>query len=205
MSFTLPALYPITDVRLSGLSHAEQVERLIAGGATLIQLREKHASPRDFYKDAEAALRIAHGHGVRIIINDRVDLALALRADGVHLGQDDLPPTAARELLGKNAIIGYSTHNIAQAKDALSLPIDYLAIGPVYSTSSKENPDPVVGIDGLRSVRLAVGGLPLVAIGGITRARASEVLAAGADSIACISELLSPPENIEVNTREFLA
>lgn len=205
MSFTLPRLYPITDVRLSGLSHAEQVERLIAGGATLIQLREKHASPRDFYKDAEAAIRIAHAHGARIIINDRVDVALALRADGVHLGQDDLPARAARELLGKKAIIGYSTHNTAQATDTLSMPIDYLAIGPVYSTSSKENPDPVVGIDGVRRVRLAVGSFPVVAIGGITRARAGEVLAAGADSIACISELLSPPENIEMNTRKFLA
>lgn len=204
MSFTLPRLYPITDVRISGLSHAEQVERLIAGGATLIQLREKHASPRDFYKDAEAALRIARAHGVRIIINDRVDLALALRADGVHLGQDDLPPSAAREMLGPKAIVGYSTHTIAQAMDALSMPIDYLAIGPVYSTSSKENPDPVVGLDGLRSVRLAVGGFPLVAIGGITRARADAVLAAGADSIACISGLLSPPQTIEEKTRAFL-
>jgi len=204
MSFTLPRLYPITDTRISGLSHAEQVERLIAGGATLIQLREKHASPRDFYCDAEAAMRIARARGVRLIINDRVDLALALGADGVHLGQDDLPADAARRLLGAEAIIGFSTHSVAEAVDALDLPIDYLAIGPVFATSSKENPDPVVGLDSLRRVRKAIGHLPLVAIGGITRERASEVFDAGADALACISEILSPPEAIEEKFRHFL-
>ena len=100
MSFKLPTVYPITDVQLSGLSHAEQVARLIAGGATLIQLREKHLAPHDFYRDAGAALRIARKHGVRLIINDRVDIALALGADGVHLGQTDLPPAAARHRTG---------------------------------------------------------------------------------------------------------
>ena len=204
MSFTLPRLYPITDVLLSKLSHTQQVKHLIAGGATLIQLREKNASPREFYADAMTALQIAHERGAQLIINDRVDLALALKADGVHLGQDDMPPEAARELLGEDAIIGYSTHNIAQAVDALSLPVDYLAIGPIYDTSSKENPDPVVGIDGLRRVRVATGRLPLVAIGGITRERASEVFEAGADSVACISALLSSPELIEERVREFL-
>src|SRR5712691_2098275 len=99
MSFKLPAVYPITDVRLSGLSHAEQVAQLIEGGATLIQLREKDQAPRDFYRDAAAALSIAKQHDVQLIINDRVDIALALGADGVHLGQTDLPPAAARRLL----------------------------------------------------------------------------------------------------------
>jgi thiamine-phosphate pyrophosphorylase len=204
MSFALPKIYPITDVRLTGLSHADQVERLIAGGATLIQLREKHASPRDFYADAEAALRIARARGVRLIINDRADLALALKADGVHLGQDDLPPEAARELLGTNAIIGYSTHSIAQASAAVTLPIDYLAIGPIYDTSSKENPEPVVGLEGLHRVRVAIGKLPLVAIGGITLELSRRVLEAGADSVACISALLALPDEIEDRTREFL-
>lgn len=204
MSFALPKLYPITDVWLTGLSHADQVVRLIAGGATLIQLREKHASPRDFYADAEAALRTARESGVRLIVNDRADLALALKADGVHLGQDDLPPEAARELLGPHAIIGYSTHNIAQASAAARLPIDYLAIGPIYATSSKENPDSEVGLEGLRQVRVAIGKLPLVAIGGITIERSRDVLEAGADSVACISALLASPDEIEDRTREFL-
>jgi thiamine-phosphate pyrophosphorylase len=200
----LPKLYPITDVHLSGLSHASQVERLIAGGARLIQLREKRASPREFYLDAEAALGIARARGARLIINDRVDLALALKADGVHLGQDDLSPEAARRLLGEDAIIGYSTHNLAQATQAAQLPIDYLAVGPVHATSSKENPDPVIGLDGLRRVRQAVGQLTLVAIGGITQENARETLAAGADSLAVISALLAVPEEIEERTGRLL-
>src|SRR5918911_1376997 len=107
----LPKLYAITDGAHT-LTHAEQVARLCAGGTGLIQLRDKHASPREFYAAAEAALEVARAHGARVIINDRADIALALRADGVHLGQDDLDPTAARRLLGPDFIIGYSTHNI---------------------------------------------------------------------------------------------
>ena len=204
MALALPKLYPITDARLSGLSHAEQVESLIAGGATLIQLREKHAGPREFYSDALEALRIARAKGARIIINDRADVALALKADGVHLGQDDLPPEAARRLLGQKAIIGYSTHNVEQAASALSLPIDYLAIGPIFPTSTKENPDPLVGLEGLRRVRRAIGKLPLVAIGGITHESAPEALAAGADSVAVIGALLTDSTRIEERTRELL-
>src|SRR5688572_28055033 len=115
---SLPKLYPITDTRLSKLSHAEQVERLAAGGATLIQLREKTASPRDFYEAALAAMKIARALSVRIIINDRVDIAVAVGADGVHLGQQDLPPDRARPLLSSEAIVGFSTHNLKQALEA---------------------------------------------------------------------------------------
>jgi thiamine-phosphate pyrophosphorylase len=199
----LPKIYPITDRRLSGLSHAEQVRRLGAGGATLVQLREKHLSPREFYREAEDALRVARESGVRLIINDRADIALALGADGVHLGQDDLPPAAARELLGERAVIGFSTHNEEQAREAIELPVDYIAIGPVFQTSSKENPDPVVGLEGLRRVRQIVGQIPLVAIGGVSAENAREVLAAGADSLAVISLLLGEPEQIERRTREI--
>jgi thiamine-phosphate pyrophosphorylase len=201
----LPKLYPITDMRLTGLSHAEQVARLGAGGATLVQLREKHLSPREFYREALEALRVAKALNVRLIINDRADIALALHADGVHLGQDDLPPEAARRLLGPTAIIGFSTHNLEQAVAAMSLPIDYIAIGPIYSTSSKERPDPVVGLEGLRLVRQATGSTALVAIGGITREKAAAVVAAGADSVACIGTLLAPPQQIEKRTRELLS
>lgn len=205
MSFVLPKLYPITDVRLSGLTHAAQVARLVAGGASFVQLREKHASPREFYSDAEEALRLARAKGARLLINDRVDLALALGADGVHLGQDDVPPEAARKILGARAIIGYSTHNVEQARAAALLPLDYLALGPIYPTSSKENPDAVVGLEGLRRVREVAGDLPLVAIGGITRERARETLAAGADAVAVIGALVASPAEIEDRTREFLA
>jgi thiamine-phosphate pyrophosphorylase len=201
----LPKLYPITDVRLTGLRHAEQVARLGAGGAKLVQLREKYLSPSEFYGEALEALHVSRRLGLRLIINDRADIALALHADGVHLGQDDLPPEAARKLLGPTAIIGFSTHNTEQAIAAASLPVDYIAIGPIYATSSKEKPDPVVGLDGLRLVRQATGSVPLVAIGGITRENAPAVLAAGADSVACIGTLLKRPAEIEKRTRELLS
>src|SRR2546423_15657094 len=146
MPFELPKLYPITDRRLSGLSHAEQVARLCEGGARVVQLREKHLPPREFYREAEEALRVARARGAKLIINDRADIALALGADGVHLGQDDMPPEAARALLGEDAIIGFSTHNVAQAARAARLPVDYVAIGPVFATSSKESPGPAGGL-----------------------------------------------------------
>ncbi|HKC66203.1 MAG TPA: thiamine phosphate synthase, partial [Pyrinomonadaceae bacterium] len=183
MRINLPKLYPITDVRLCGLSHAEQVRRFSAGGANFIQLREKRRGAREFYREAEEALQIARSRNLRLIINDRVDIALALSADGVHLGQDDLPPAAARELLGEQAIIGFSTHNVEQAIEAARTPVDYIAIGPIFETKSKENPDPVVGLEGLRQVRKEIDQMPLVAIGGIRQENIREVLAAGADSV----------------------
>ncbi|MCA1593200.1 MAG: thiamine phosphate synthase [Acidobacteria bacterium] len=203
----MPKLYPVTDRLLSGLSHAEQVARLADGGATLIQLREKHLSPREFYREAGEALRVARARGVRLIINDRVDIALAIGADGVHLGQDDLSPEAARALLGGEAIIGFSTHNIEQARNAARLPVSYVANGPVFATSSKEKPEPVVGLDNLRRVRDALEGKPLVAIGGINRTNARAVLEAGADSVAVIGALLSPADHSDIarRTRELLA
>lgn len=201
MIHRLPSVYPITDTGLSGLSHAEQVTRLSAGGATLIQLREKNLSPADFYNEARVALEIARQRQVRIIINDRVDVAIALGADGVHLGQDDLPPEAARRLLGDAAIIGFSTHKVDQARRAAELPIDYLAIGPVFTTETKQDTEPAVGLEGIRSVRSAVANLQIVAIGGITSENAKEALAAGADSVAVISALLSDGEAITNRTR----
>lgn len=204
MDFILPKIYPITDTRISGLSHAAQVERLIAGGATLIQLREKHASPREFYEAAKEALQTARAHGVKLIINDRVDIALALGADGVHLGQDDLPPDHARRILGPRAIIGFSTHSVRQAVGAIKLPIDYIAIGPIFTTKTKENPDEVVGIGGLKEVRAAIDEFPLVAIGGITSENFSNVLGAGADSAAIVSGILSNPGGISAKMAAFL-
>jgi thiamine-phosphate pyrophosphorylase len=206
VQLNLPKIYPITDARLTGLSHVEQVTRLIAGGATLIQLRDKDAAPRDFYESAIEALKIARRHGVRLIINDRVDIALALKADGVHLGQTDMPVEAARKLLGETAVIGFSTHNLAQAKGAISLPVDYVAFGPIFATSTKQESDPVVGLSALIRVRAIAGSLPLVAIGGIDAVTAGETLQAGADSVAIISALLAEPSKIEQNTRRmFLA
>jgi thiamine-phosphate pyrophosphorylase len=204
MNLKLPRVYPITDRTISSLTHAEQVSRLLAGGATFIQLREKTESARVFFEDAATALRIARQAGATLIINDRVDIALALDADGVHLGQSDMPVNVARRLLGPKAIIGYSTHNVRQVRAALDLPIDYLAFGPVFVTGSKKNPDPIAGIDALREAKSMVGHLPLVAIGGIRRSTMSEVLSAGADSVAMISEILAVPQDIAKNVRDIL-
>lgn len=204
--FPAVKVYPITDVRLTGLSHSEQVTRLIQGGATLIQLREKHLSPREFFLQARPAVAVARANGVRIIINDRVDIALALQADGVHLGQNDMPPEAARAILGNELLIGFSTHNPAQAISACStLPIDYLAIGPIFPTSSKNKPDPVVGLSGLKHVRNAVGDFPLVAIGGITSENIEDVLRNGANCAAVITAVLEDPVNITSITKSLIS
>ena len=208
MSLELPKLYPITDRLMSGLTHAEQVARLCEGGARLVQLREKRLGAREFYLEASEALQVARRFGARLVVNDRVDVALAVGADGVHLGQDDMPPEAARALLGEGKVVGFSTHNVGQAVEAARLPIDYIALGPVFDTSSKENPDPVVGLEGVRRVRGALGrSVRLVAIGGITAAGAPSVLAAGADSIAVIGALVNTTDPAEITrrTRDLLA
>jgi thiamine-phosphate pyrophosphorylase len=201
----LPKLYAITDIQLSGLQHADQVARLAAGGARLIQLRDKTSTPRDFHRDAADALKLAREWGVKIIINDRVDIALALAADGVHLGQEDMPPAAARRLLGPNAIIGLSTHNVQQALDALNEPVDYLALGPIFPTRSKERPDPVTGLEGLQKVRAQINNKPLVAIGGIGPSNAKSVLQSGADSVAMIGALLENPSEISERVKHVIS
>jgi thiamine-phosphate pyrophosphorylase len=174
------------------------------GGVTLVQLREKQLSPKEFYEQAKAAITVAEQCGVWLIINDRVDIALAVGANGVHLGQSDLSPEAARKLLGEQAIVGYSTHNVEQAIEASKLPIDYLAIGPIFTTSTKSDTAPVLGLEGLRTVRQAIGDFPLVAIGGITLSNAADVVEAGADSVAVISALLAQPDSITEATQTLL-
>jgi thiamine-phosphate pyrophosphorylase len=196
--------YPITDRTLSGMSHAEQVRILVESGAKVIQLREKTGAPSKFFADAQASVRIAHQHGAKIIINDRLDLALAVNADGVHLGQEDLPVEAARLLLPSGAILGLSTHNLEQARQAAHLAIDYLAIGPVFPSPTKVSQNSVVGCDAVRKVRNATGDLPIVAIGGITTQNAQEVVAAGADAVAIISDIWAPGSLAAAKIRDFL-
>lgn len=203
MKLTLPKVYPITDTDLSGLSHLEQVRRLIDGGATLIQLRDKKAPSGEFYEAAAEVMSFARPRGVKIIINDRVDISLAAGADGVHLGQDDLPPKHARKLLGENAIIGISTHSIDQALEALELPVDYIAVGPIFATATKADHEPLIGIDGLLEFRTGIGDFPLVAIGGINRENAAFVLAAGANSVAVIHDMVSKADQIANRMREL--
>ncbi len=200
----LPKIYPITDVSITKLSHLEQVKQLIHGGAKLIQLREKNNSPKEFYEAAKVVMDFVRNTDVKIIINDRVDIALAVKADGVHLGQDDLPPVYARNILGKNAIVGFSTHSVAQAVEAIKFPINYVAIGPIFDTTTKENPDATIGIKGLKTVRQAIGNFPLVAIGGINVENFSSIIENGADSAAIISAILKPSYQISENFDKFV-
>ena len=199
----LPTIYPITDRVMTGMSHYEQVQALAAGGASLIQLREKSLSARAFIEEARACVKFGKERGLLILINDRVDVALSSGAAGIHLGQDDMEPRDARAILGSEAIIGYSTHSLAQVADAGELPIDYIAIGPVFPTESKVAPDDVVGVEMVTGVKRLVGSLPLVGIGGIGRDSLGDVIRAGANSVAMISGVLMPPSNIEQNYREL--
>lgn len=186
--FQIPRLYPITDCQLSNCSHEEIVQMMLAAGARLIQLRDKDASAKELLDAARASVKLTREVGATLIINDRVDVALTSGADGVHLGQEDLSVEEAREILGDDKIIGVSTHNLDQFKAALESSANYIAIGPVFSTTTKENPDPVVGLELVSEAR-KLADRPLVAIGGISVERAPAVIAAGADSVAVISAL----------------
>src|SRR5262249_30536516 len=171
---------------------------LISAGATMIQYRDKSADVPRMLSCARQLRRITQGRA-KLIINDRFDICLAVQAEGVHLGQHDVTPEAARAALdriqtkgGERGIVGFSTHNLAQVEEADSMPIDYLAVGPVFATGSKANPGPVIGLEGVRRARAATAK-PLVAIGGITRKNCPEVMDAGADAVAVISDLLDAP------------
>jgi|SRR5580704_10980929 thiamine-phosphate pyrophosphorylase len=188
-----PRLYPILDATSLPDSQAlfSAAEELMAGGATLLQYRNKGGHPRDILEQAlELKRRI--GGSAKLIMNDRADLCLAVGFDGVHIGQDDLSPAGARKVIGERLWLGVSTHNSEQVTEADKTSADYLAIGPVFSTFSKANPDAVIGLEGVRSAR-ALTQKPLVAIGGINRANCRAVIEAGADSVAVISDLMREP------------
>jgi thiamine-phosphate pyrophosphorylase len=171
---------------------------LVAGGCTLLQYRNKGGNARVMLEQARE-LKKHVGDAVKLIMNDRADLCLAAGFDGVHVGQDDLSPESVRTIIGPNRWLGVSTHNPEQLREADQSSAEYLAIGPVFSTSSKDKPDPVVGLEGVRRAR-QLTRKPLVAIGGITRANAASVIEAGADSVAVISDLLREPRK---STEEF--
>jgi thiamine-phosphate pyrophosphorylase len=189
----LPRVYAILDAACFPDAPAmfAAAEQLTAGGATLLQYRNKSGNARQMLEHARDLKRVVGPH-VRLILNDRADLALAADFDGLHVGQNDLSPEAARRIIGPNLWLGVSTHNPEQIADADKSDADYLAIGPVFPTASKANPDPVVGIDGVRRAR-ELTRKPLVAIGGITRNNARSVIEAGADSVAVISDLIREP------------
>jgi thiamine-phosphate pyrophosphorylase len=197
----LPRLYPILDPACFGepAGMLAVAEELAAAGITLLQYRNKSGNSRRMLDEARE-LRALLGASVKLVMNDRADLCLAAQYEGLHVGQDDLSPDSARRIIGPDRWLGVSTHNPEQLAEADKTSADYLAIGPVFATSSKANPDPVVGLEGIRRAR-ELTRKPLVAIGGITRANARSVIEAGADAVAVISDLLLDPGK---SAEEFL-
>lgn len=201
----LPRLYAILDASLypdeSRLYSA--AEDLVASGVTLFQYRNKSGNARQILQHArelKRRLTSSDSPNLKLIMNDRADLCLAADFDGVHVGQDDLSPAGARKIIGSKLWLGVSTHNPEQVREAAQTTADYIAIGPAFSTSSKANPDPVVGLEGVRAAR-KLTSKPLVAIGGITRQNCRSVIEAGADSVAVISDLVTEPRK---SAEEFL-
>ncbi|MBA7691332.1 Thiamine-phosphate synthase [subsurface metagenome] len=199
----IPGLYAIIDTQaLKGRSHLEVASQIIRGGAKTIQLRDKLLSKKELLPIAQQLKNLCAEHNVLFIVNDYLDIALAADADGLHLGQNDLPTKVARKLLPIDKILGCSTTTVEQAITAESDGADYIAVGSIYPTTSKETAK-VIGLDGLRQIRQAVT-LPLVAIGGITKDNAAEVIAAGASSVAVISAILQA-ESPEEAARQIVA
>jgi thiamine-phosphate pyrophosphorylase len=187
----LPRVYPILDsesLERCGVTMPAAAASFLEGGAGILQIRHKPHWSRATYEDAGTVAKLCREAGAQLIVNDRADFAMLLEA-GLHVGQDDLAPRDARDLLGSTYVIGYSSHNAAQLAAAGGEPVDYVAFGPIFSTASKLNPDATVGVDELRRVRGLIEK-PLVAIGGINLSNALDVLAAGADSLAVIAGML---------------
>ena len=192
-------VYVITDRSLSmGRSNEEVIRRAIAGGADVVQFRAKEGSTADVYREALRLRRVTRATDTPFIINDRVDVALAVDAEGVHLGQDDLPLTVARRILGPNKMVGASTHSFEQALSAAREGAHYVSVGPVFPTRTKEA-GPPVGIDLIRHIKGHVA-VPVVAIGGIGSENVAQVLQAGADGVAVISAVVSAGD-IEASVR----
>lgn len=199
-----PPVYPITDGRNGpGWPHSRLARAYLEGGARFFQVRAKELTDRKLLEELRIIGELCDSFGARFVVNDRVDLVLASDADGVHLGQEDLPVTVARQLLGKEAVVGISTHNERQFEEALALPVDYIAVGPVAPTRSKADASPVLGPDAVGRL-IATTSTPVVAIGGVTPASASRLWALGAAAVAVISDVnrrSDPGAQIEVYCR----
>jgi thiamine-phosphate pyrophosphorylase len=201
----LPRFYPILDTGAAlrhGIKPVHAAEQILEAGARILQFRHKGFLSREAFRWLERIAEITQAAGATLVVNDRADLAKLFGA-ALHLGQDDLLPAVARRVIGPDAMVGYSTHNEAQLRAAFAEPADYLAIGPIFGTVTKENPDPTVGLAELRRLR-PLCNRPLVAIGGITRANARQALEAGADSVAVIGDLFPEDGDIQSRTKEYL-
>ncbi len=202
----LPSFYPILDPEIAarhGVDPIAAAEQILEGGATILQFRHKGFFSREVFAQLERVAELCRQAHVLFVVNDRADLA-ALTGAALHLGQDDLTPTAARKIVGAKTLIGFSTHNESQLRAAAAEPANYLALGPIFGTASKQNPDPIVGLDELRRLR-PLTDRPLVAIGGITRANAQSVLAAGANSVAIIGDLFAENGKVRARTEEWVS
>jgi thiamine-phosphate pyrophosphorylase len=202
----LPRFYPILDTEVvlhRGIDPVNAAQQILDAGARIIQFRHKQFLSREAFGWLERIAELAKAAGATLVINDRADLAKLIEAAALHLGQDDLPPSIARRVVGPDAMVGYSTHNESQLRAACGEPADYLALGPIFGTATKENPDPTVGLDELRRLR-PFSSLPLVAIGGVTRTNACQVLEAGADSVAVIGDLFPEDGNIRSRVEEWI-
>ncbi len=187
------SLYLVTDRSLAhGRSTVDIVRAAVAGGATCVQLREKQASTRDFLNEAKAVRALLKDSGVPLIINDRVDVALAVEAEGVHLGQTDMPIADARRIVGRSMLIGISAECVDDALRAEAEGADYVGVSPVFATPTKTDTAPALGLSGVAAIRARVS-LPLVGIGGIGPANAAEVIRAGCDGIAVVSAIVAAP------------
>ena len=189
----------------AGWSIIDLTSAFLSGGATLIQLRAKNAAGGWLFATASAIVALAHRANARVIINDRADIAKLSGADGVHVGQDDLPPALVRRIVGEQTLVGFSTHTRNQVDGAVRELVNYVAVGPVFDTRTKQSEYRAIGLDGVREAADATraAGLPLVAIGGITLERAPDVIGAGADSVAVIGDLLANG-NPEARVRSYL-
>ena len=193
-------LYLCTDQLLAmGRPITQVVEQAIAGGVTMVQVREKDASTKDFYQAACAIATICKTAGIPLVVNDRIDIALAVGAQGVHLGQSDMPLPVARRLVGENMFIGISVSTLKEALEAQQNGADYLGVGAVYPTGSKKDVESVVGLEGLAEICGAVT-IPAVAIGGVNKGNAAVIMKTGTAGVAVISAILSQPD-IEVAAR----
>ncbi len=198
----LPALYVILDAALLPSDPAELTSQMLAAGVRLLQYRNKTAPAREVLETSQSLGVEAQQRGALFLVNDRPDIARLAGADGVHLGQDDVAVSDARKIVGSDGLIGISTHNLEQFRAAIELDADYIAVGPVFATGGKKNPGPVIGIEFIRKAR-ALTDKPIVAIGGITLERAPEVIAAGANSVAVISDILGA-KNPAQRAKQFL-
>lgn len=201
----LPRLYPILDTAICRLPLEDAAAALLAGGARILQIRHKGHFTSRLFETVEAVAALSRGAGAALVVNDRADIA-AMAGAGVHVGQDDLPPAEARLIVGGGRLLGFSTHTEAQLREAIRGPADYLALGPVFATGSKENPDPVVGLSEFARLR-PLSNRPVVAIGGMTIERGLAAIGAGADSVAVIGKLFEGVErarDLEQRTRAFV-